>query len=154
MIAAVRTRLAASVIRAGAVVTREGCALGVAPATGALVELRWPEMTGGVVVAGAADLDVTVTGLQVVHAALRRRKPLIVIDVSADASIARALTTACAATGTPLRHERAGLDLAPVVGERSAALLRVGERCDVYVAEESGHLVSFGAGPRLALVRG
>jgi hypothetical protein len=32
-------------------------------------------------------------------------------------------------------------------------LLRVDERCDVYVAEESGHLVSFGAGPRLALVR-
>jgi outer membrane protein assembly factor BamB len=31
-------------------------------------------------------------------------------------------------------------------------LLRVDERCDVYVAEESGHLVSFGAGPRLALV--
>ena len=32
-------------------------------------------------------------------------------------------------------------------------LLRVDERCDVYIAEESGHLVSFGAGPRLSLVR-
>jgi outer membrane protein assembly factor BamB len=32
-------------------------------------------------------------------------------------------------------------------------LLRVDERCDVYVAEESGHLVSFSAGPRLSLVR-
>lgn len=32
-------------------------------------------------------------------------------------------------------------------------LLRVDERCDVYVAEESGHLVAFGAGPRLSLVR-
>jgi outer membrane protein assembly factor BamB len=32
-------------------------------------------------------------------------------------------------------------------------LLRVDERCDVYVAEESGHLAAFGAGPRLALVR-
>jgi outer membrane protein assembly factor BamB len=32
-------------------------------------------------------------------------------------------------------------------------LLRVDERCDVYVAEESGHLVSFAAGPRLSLVR-
>jgi outer membrane protein assembly factor BamB len=31
-------------------------------------------------------------------------------------------------------------------------LLRVDERCDVYVAEESGHLVSFSAGPRLRLV--
>ena len=32
-------------------------------------------------------------------------------------------------------------------------LLRVDERCDVYVAEESGHMAAFGAGPRLALVR-
>jgi hypothetical protein len=126
VIAAVRARLAASVIRAGAVVTRDGCALGVDPATGALVELRGPEMAGGVLVAGAADRDVTVTGLQVVHAALRRRKPLIVIDVSADAAIARALAAACAATGTALRHERADADLGPVIIERSAALLRVG----------------------------
>ena len=32
-------------------------------------------------------------------------------------------------------------------------LLRVDERCDVYVAEESGHLVAFGALPRLSLVQ-
>jgi outer membrane protein assembly factor BamB len=32
-------------------------------------------------------------------------------------------------------------------------LLRVDERCDVYVAEDSGHMVAFGAGPRLSLVR-
>jgi hypothetical protein len=32
-------------------------------------------------------------------------------------------------------------------------LLRVDEKCDVYVAEESGHLVSFSAIPRLSLVR-
>lgn len=32
-------------------------------------------------------------------------------------------------------------------------LLRVDERCDVYVAEESGHLAAFGAGPRLSLVK-
>jgi hypothetical protein len=31
-------------------------------------------------------------------------------------------------------------------------LLRVDERCDVYVAEESGHLVAFGALSRLSLV--
>jgi hypothetical protein len=32
-------------------------------------------------------------------------------------------------------------------------LLRVDERCDVYVAEESGHLAAFGAAAKLALVR-
>ena len=103
-----RTALAASLIRSGSVVTRNGCALGVDPATGAVAELRWPEIAGGVLVAGAENQGVTVTSLQVVHAALRRRKPLIVIDASADAAIARALAAACAATGTPLRHERAG----------------------------------------------
>ena len=33
-------------------------------------------------------------------------------------------------------------------------MLRVDERCDVYVAEDSGHLVAFGALPRLSLVTG
>jgi outer membrane protein assembly factor BamB len=33
-------------------------------------------------------------------------------------------------------------------------LLRVDERCDVYVAEDSGHLVAFGALPRLSLLSG
>lgn len=32
-------------------------------------------------------------------------------------------------------------------------LLRVDERCDLYVAEESGHLAAFAAGPRLSLVK-
>jgi outer membrane protein assembly factor BamB len=32
-------------------------------------------------------------------------------------------------------------------------LMRVDERCDVYVAEESGHVAAFAAGPRLALVK-
>ena len=33
-------------------------------------------------------------------------------------------------------------------------LLRVDEHCNVYVAEESGHLAAFGAMPRLTLVTG
>jgi outer membrane protein assembly factor BamB len=32
-------------------------------------------------------------------------------------------------------------------------LLRVDERCDVYVAEESGHLAAFGVAPKLTLVK-
>ena len=32
-------------------------------------------------------------------------------------------------------------------------LLRVDERCDVYLAEESGHLAAFGAAPKLTLVK-
>jgi hypothetical protein len=123
-VAAIRAGLAASLIRSGSVVTREGCALGVTPATGAVVDLRWREIAGGVLVVGTVAQEVTVTSLQVVHAALRRRKPLIVIDPSADAAIAGALSAACAATGT--RLQTAADDLGQVVRERSAALLRVG----------------------------
>ena len=32
-------------------------------------------------------------------------------------------------------------------------MLRVDERCDLYVAEESGHIKAFAAGPRLSLVK-
>ena len=124
-LAAIRSGLATSLIRSGSVVTREGCALGVAPATGAVVDLRWREIAGGVLVVGSAAQEVTVTGLQVVHAALRRRKPLIVIDPSADAAVAGALSAACAATGTRLQTAAAD-GLGQVVRERSAALLRVG----------------------------
>jgi len=126
LVAAVRTAVGTSLIRSGAVVTRDGCALGVEPGTGAVVQLRWREIAAGALVAGAAERDVTVTSLQVAHAALRRRKPLIVVDVSGDAAIARALAAACAATGTPLRHVAAGSELEPVISERSAALIRVG----------------------------
>jgi hypothetical protein len=124
-VAAIRAGLAAWLIRSGSVVTREGCALGVAPATGAVVDLRWREIAGGALVVGTVPQEVTVTSLQVVHAALRRRKPLIVIDPSADAAIAGALSAACTATGTRLQTATAD-NLGQVVRERSAALLRVG----------------------------
>jgi len=32
-------------------------------------------------------------------------------------------------------------------------LLRVDEHCNVYVAEESGHVAAFGVAPRLTLVK-
>ena len=149
LIAAVRRAVATRVTRAGTVVTREGCALGVAPATGAIAELRWAEVLRGTLVVGAAAQDVTLAGLQVVHAALRRRKPVIILDQEGDAAIAAALDAACLATGTPLlsaaappadasrlwgrgtgreRQPRdpAPIDLGRVIRERSAALLPAG----------------------------
>ncbi len=102
LIAAARRAITTRRTRAGAVVTREGCALGVVPATGAIAELRWAETARGALVVGAAAQDVALAGLQVVHAALRRRKPVIVLDPGGDAVIARALAAACRATGTPL----------------------------------------------------
>ena len=47
---------------------------------------------------------------------------------------------------------RDGTVLGKVPSDIIPDLLRVGERCDVYVAEESGHLGAYEAGPRLTLV--
>jgi hypothetical protein len=101
-LAAVRGAMAGRAIHVGAMVTREGFALGVAPASGARVTLSWSEVAGGVLVTGAVAQEIAVTSLQVVHAALRRRKPVIAVDLSGDPAVAGALTAGCAATGTPL----------------------------------------------------
>ena len=139
LIAAARRALAVRAIRAGAVVTRDGCALGVVPSTGAIAELRWADLAHGVLVVGAARQDVTLAGLQVVHAALRRRKPVLVFDFG-DPAVARAVAAGCHATGTPLLPgsaaptapgpadpadpaDRPPVDLGRVVRERVAALL-------------------------------
>lgn len=102
-LAAARSALHRRAIHSGALVTRAGLALGVASASGARVELSWAEVVGGVLVTGAAAETVTITSFQLVHAALRRRKPVITVDMTADAAVARALTAVCAAVGTPLR---------------------------------------------------
>lgn len=48
---------------------------------------------------------------------------------------------------------RDGVVLGKVPSDLVPDLLRVDERCDVYVVEESGHLAAFAAAPRLTLVR-
>ncbi len=101
--AAARSAVNRRATTSGALVTRDGLVLGVAPATGARVELGWTEAAGGVLVTGATAEVVTVASFQLVHAALRRRKPVIVADTTGDAVVARALTAVCASEGTPLR---------------------------------------------------
>jgi hypothetical protein len=115
-IAALRAARAAGRIRSGAVLTREGLALGITPSTGAVTELTWQEMSRGVLVAGADPREVTLTCLQFVHAAVRRRKPVFVLDDGHDAGIAHALAATCQATGMPLRRDGEG-----IASSRSAA---------------------------------
>ena len=49
---------------------------------------------------------------------------------------------------------RDGELLGKVPSELVPDLLRVDERCDIYIGEESGHLAAFGNAPRLSLVKG
>jgi hypothetical protein len=134
LFAAARGALARQVIRAGTVVTRNGCVLGVAPASGARVVLGWSEVAGGVLVTGADARTIAVSSLQVVHAALRCRKPLLAVDLSGAGALGGVLGAACGATGTPLRaveepqavrvlsEGRGATGLGRVVRDRSAVL--------------------------------
>jgi hypothetical protein len=90
-------------IRAGGVVTRDGSCLGVAAGSGTRVTLPWSETTGGVAVCGSAEQDVLSTSFQLVHAAVRRRKPVFAIDLTGDPALPGQLASVCAAAGVPLR---------------------------------------------------
>jgi hypothetical protein len=121
-VAALRATWTAGRIRSGGVLTRNGVALGIAPSTGAVAELAWAEISRGVLVAGSDAREVALTCLQLVHAALRRRKPVIVLAGADDTAVAHALAAACLATGTPLRHDGAGPPLpGRAVASRGAA---------------------------------
>ena len=103
LLVALRRLLLIRRIRAGGMVTRDGACLGIAPDDGARVGLSWSEVSGGVLVCGSAAPDPLITSFQLVHAALRRRKPVLTVDLSTDPAVPRLLAGACAAAGIPLR---------------------------------------------------
>jgi hypothetical protein len=90
-------------IRMGGVVTREGSCLGVAAESGARITLSWSETNGGVSVCGSAAHDVLSTSFQLVHGAVRRRKPVLAVDLTDSRDLPRRLAAVCAAAGVPLR---------------------------------------------------
>jgi hypothetical protein len=102
LLVAVRRAAARRAIRAGSIVTRDGGCLGVAE-TGGRVTVSWSEAAGGVCVCGSAEQDVLATSFQLVHAAVRRRKPVFALDLTADPGLPRRLAAVCAAAGVPLQ---------------------------------------------------
>ncbi len=103
LLAAARRAAVKRAIRTGGVVTRDGGCLGIAEGSGARVAVSWPETAGGVAVCGSAGPDVLTAGFQLVHAAIRRRKPVLTVDLTADEHLPARLAAICAATGAPLQ---------------------------------------------------
>ena len=103
LLVAVRRAAIRRAIRAGGVVTRDGSCLGVAAGSGTRITLSWPETAGGVSVCGSAEQDVLSTSFQLVHAAVRRRKPVVAVDLTGDRALPGRLAAVCAAAGAPLR---------------------------------------------------
>jgi hypothetical protein len=102
LIVAARRTAAVRGIRAGRVVTRDGACLGVAAGSGTRITLSWAEAAGGVSVCGSSGPDVLTTSFQLVHAAVRRRKPVLAVDHTADPGLPGKLASVCAAAGAPL----------------------------------------------------
>jgi len=89
-------------VRAGAVVSAVGTCLGADPDSGRPVTVSWAEAAGGVLVTGADPAAVSASAFQLVHAAIRRRKPVLVVDLAGDRHLPAALSAVCAAAGAPL----------------------------------------------------
>lgn len=102
LIVAARRAAAARAIRAGGVVARGGSCLGLAAGSGARITLAWSEAAGGIAVCGSSGQDALTTSFQLVHAAVRRRKPVLAVDLTADPGLAQRLAEVCAAVGAPL----------------------------------------------------
>jgi hypothetical protein len=64
--------------------------------------LSWAEAAGSVSVCGSAGEDVLTTSFQLIHAAVRRRKPVLAVDHTSDPGLPGKLAAICAAAGAPL----------------------------------------------------
>ena len=95
-------RRATASLRAGRMLTRDGVCLGVEAATGRTAVLRWRDAGGGVLVTGAAAPAVLASGLLLAEAAIRRRRPVIVVDHTGDRDLPAALAARCGAARAPL----------------------------------------------------
>ncbi|HEY2444037.1 MAG TPA: hypothetical protein VGI31_12930 [Streptosporangiaceae bacterium] len=89
-------------IAAGGVVTRDGACLGLDATTGWRAAVSWPEAAGGVLCTGSPGSGTTTTSFQLAHAAIRRRKPVIVVDLAGRGALAESFAAVCASTSTPL----------------------------------------------------
>ena len=89
-------------LRAGRMLTRDGVRLGVESATGRAAVLCWRDAGGGVLVTGATGPAVLASGLLLADAAIRRRKPVIVVDLTGDRDLPGALAARCGAARAPL----------------------------------------------------
>src|SRR6266536_5011162 len=116
LIVAVRRHYTVATVRSGGVVTRAGGCLGIDQAGGGQAAVSWREAEGGVLAAGAAATGLAghgrdgsgpdgsgpaETGFQLVHAAIRRRKPVIAVDLTGSRWLAGSLAAVCGAASAP-----------------------------------------------------
>ncbi len=102
LIVAVRRQLTVAWIGSGGVVSRTGACLGADRETGRPAGISWHAAEGGVLVTGAEPPGLPGASFQLVHAAVRRRKPVLVVDLCGLGGLPGALARICADAGAPL----------------------------------------------------
>ncbi len=102
LIVAVRRQFTVARVRSGGVVSRTGACLGTDSQTGRPAGISWTAAEGGVLVTGAAAAEVSAASLQLVQAAIRRRKPVVVVDLRGLGGLPGTLAGICADAGAPL----------------------------------------------------
>lgn len=147
LILALRRRHTVAALAAGEVVTKTGCALGLDTATGRPAEITWASAEDGVLVlAGPGPGAAALAAFPLAAAAARRRKGLIVIDLSGRPWLAGALSDTCAAAGTGLAR------LAPDEPDLAVRLsVAIAGRAAVLVAGQERHGPTGGTAARDAL---
>ncbi len=104
LVVAARRWLTAVTLRSGGVVTRDGCSLGVDVESGRPAAISWSEAEGGVLCAGSdagASAAQAHDGFVIAWAAIRRRKPVVIIDLTGSQALAESLATACLEARAP-----------------------------------------------------
>jgi hypothetical protein len=102
LIVTVRRQFTMARVRSGGVVSRTGACLGADSQTGRPAGISWTAAEGGVLVTGAAAADVSAASLQLVQAAIRRRKPVVVVDLRGLGGLPGTLAGICADADAPL----------------------------------------------------
>jgi hypothetical protein len=127
LIAAIRGRRVTAALRAGRTATAHGCTLGVAVGTGRPAGLTWAEAERGVIAWGPDLAAAAGVCLPAACAALRRRKSVVIADLS-GAGLAVAAHGLARSLGVPVagldagRPEQLRLALGQVVRDRAAVI--------------------------------
>jgi hypothetical protein len=103
LVVAVRRGYTTATLASGGVVTRDGGCIGLDEVTGRPAAISWPEAERGVLCAGPDAAALTETGFQLAHAAIRRRKAVIMIDLTGSRQVAESAAAICSAVQAPLR---------------------------------------------------
>jgi hypothetical protein len=104
LVAAARRRSAARALSAGAVVTRDGAAIGLERSSGRRAEISWAQAVTGVLAVSTDPQAAARVSFPVAAAAARRRMSVIVVDLTGSSWLADALSGTCVAAAAPLRR--------------------------------------------------